>query len=107
MSSVLKPRFHHDYHTWRRNKKNKEYYHCSHSECFTQQPRDVLVGKRAECPKCHDLFVLTYENLRTKIPVCRACSKSPKAAEFREQKALADSLIQDMSLPKDIKDILE
>ena len=107
MSTVLKPKFQHEWHIWERVKTKKHLYRCIHPDCPTYKNKEMLTGKRAECPKCHELYILTYEKLRNKLPTCDMCSKSPKAKELREKKEAADELLRNLQLPDDIRSILE
>lgn len=110
MSSLEK--FNHNYHIYERSKPNKEVYRCIHPDCTHYTAKAMLLGKRSECPKCKDLFILTRLKLKNKLPTCDACSKSPKAAELREAKKIVEGLdltnnINDIALPEDIRSILE
>lgn len=39
---------------------------------------ELMVGKRAECPYCHQTFYITQEQLRRKIIHCGKCSMRGK-----------------------------
>lgn len=105
MSTV--PKFIHEWHIWERSISNKKIYRCKHPDCSTYKDRAFLEGKRAECPKCGELYILTYAKLRNKLPTCDMCSKSPKAEELREKRQVADDLLNKIALPDDIRNLLE
>ena len=81
MPDIEKP-FTHILHTYMRSEVSKEVYRCIHPDCKHYHRRAFLIGKRAECHKCHESFILTKSKLRCKYPVCDTCSKSPKAKEL-------------------------
>jgi formylmethanofuran dehydrogenase subunit E len=70
------------YHTYERSRSNLEVYRCLDPECTHFNRKEFLEGKKARC-KCGDLFILSYEQLKNKTPVCSNCSKAkpkPKVA---------------------------
>lgn len=105
MSTIEK--FTHTIHEYERSKENKEIYRCVHPLCTHYQRRAYLIGKAATCCKCKTIFNLSIYQLRNKKPVCDYCSKSPKSAEMRLARQIANSLIKEQDdLPDDIKKAL-
>lgn len=100
-------KFEHFYHIYERSSANKKVYRCIHPDCAHYIKRELLGGKRAECPKCHELFILTWTKLRLKKPTCDACSRSPRAAEIRQLQELSKQLTNEIELPEEIRSILE
>jgi hypothetical protein len=66
--------------------------------------REFLEGKKAICRSCKNQFILTWQQLRNKKPVCEFCTKSPKAEELREARDAALKLTE--NLPFEITNIL-
>ena len=74
-------------HSYIRNEYNKEVYRCNHPQCHSYNLRKNLINKESACPKCGDRFIMTRKQLvkmNVKIPVCVACSRSPKKEEVPE-----------------------
>ena len=99
MSSPLKQQTH--LHEYERSKANLNIYRCIHPDCTHYQKREYLVGKRAQCHKCKDSFILMQEQLKSgrkirgiKFPVCIKCSKSPKAKDLIK---LEDILVKELN----------
>jgi len=69
----------HPLHVYERSKDNKEIYRCIHPECTSYNRVALLLGKAAECFKCHDKFILTKKQLKNFHPVCISCSKEKKS----------------------------
>lgn len=94
----------HKFHIYERSVANKTIYRCTHPRCPHYTQRHLLVGKEAECPKCHNTFYLTWAQLRNKTPVCDFCTKSPKAAALKAARDAAFQTLND--LPDELKEIL-
>jgi len=76
----------HDLHIYERSVSNIEIYRCTHPDCSHYIKREFLIGKRAECCKCHQSFIIPKSQLKAgqkkpgrKNLVCFTCTKSPKA----------------------------
>jgi len=99
--SAIEERFTHNLHEYERSSENKDIYRCIHPRCNHYHRRAYLVGKAATCPKCKNEFVLTYKQLRNKLPVCDLCTKSPKAEVLRAARDAAFKALND--LPDEFK----
>lgn len=73
----------HEYHIYQRSRTNKTIYRCIHPTCSHYIKRELLEGKKAQCPKCKGLFLIPWQQLKNRTPVCEYCTKSPKSAELR------------------------
>lgn len=91
-------------HEYERSKDSKEYYRCIHPDCHHYQKRTRLEGKRAVCHKCKNTFILTWQQLRNRHPVCEFCTRSPKSAALREARSLALASVNE--LPAEIQELL-
>jgi hypothetical protein len=97
----------HELHIYERSFSNKEIYRCIHPDCTHYTRRELLIGKRAECCKCHQPFIISKSQLKVgqkksgrKNLVCFTCTKSPKAAVAKE---VAD-VLDDIFTQQDEKD---
>jgi len=117
MSAIEKPIHRHTYHIYQRSKTNINVYRCTDPDCMHYIPREFIIGKRAECPKCRELFIIKPEDVKAgqkkagkKDLICFGCSKSPKAkvqkhveeqleAIFEQQKEPEESLADVLSNP--------
>jgi len=79
MSKIYKDHIH----TYERSLSNKEVYRCISKNCTHYQRREFLRDKEALCNNCREPFILTWEQLKNKRPVCLKCSKSNKAKQVR------------------------
>ena len=82
-------------HSYERSIANKGIYRCIHPDCAHYQRVAYLIGKRAECSKCHDTFILTREQLvkmKVKLPVCLGCSNRKGSAEHRAAKRISEKM---------------
>jgi hypothetical protein len=100
----------HQYHELERSRANKNYYRCMHPECSYYQNRTRLEGKRALCHKCKEPFILSWQQLRNKYPVCDFCTKSPKAEQLRKLREVTEGIVspneEQEGLPPELKEIL-
>lgn len=69
----------HILHRYQRSKANKNVYRCLHPDCSHYARKPLLEGKRAECGKCGEDFILTNKQLNNFNPVCDFCSKAKKS----------------------------
>lgn len=99
--------FIHELHEYVKSKYNKEVYRCAHPRCSHFIKKDFLVGKESICHKCKSPFILTLEQLRNKYTVCLACSKSPKALEFKNAQELVKNVFDVLDLPDEVKNLLK
>lgn len=97
-------RFTHTLHEYERSKTRKNIYRCRHPKCPHYKDRELLEGKEAACHKCKQPFILTWQQLRNKHPVCDFCMKSPRSLELRNIREAAFKSM--MELPDELKDIL-
>lgn len=67
-------------------------YMCADPDCSHNTLADLLIGKSSLCNKCHEKFVLTYEDLRRAKPLCINCSNTKEAREFRKRKEALESI---------------
>lgn len=95
-------------HIYQRSVDNKEVYRCIHPDCPHYQRRAYLVGKRAECPKCHQPFIIQQVDVKAgqvkpgkKNLVCFNCSKSPKAAVQNQIISKLDEVFKEMEKDTD------
>jgi hypothetical protein len=73
------------YHTLERVKdKSKKLFRCLDPECFYANHRDFLIGKKFMCPFCGDIYILTMDMARRKLPHCRKCTR-PVSESFNKK----------------------
>jgi hypothetical protein len=89
------------YHEYERSRANKEIYRCIHPDCTHYANRNLLEKKRALCHACKNPFILTWQQLRNKYPVCEFCTKSPKSQELRDARDAAIALVKGMEVSED------
>jgi hypothetical protein len=77
-------------HTFQRIGKSKR-YRCIHPDCTYVINKELLYGKRADCAKCHEAFIIDSESLRRKTLWC-ANTQCPNLDKLRD-KSLDDLLV--------------
>jgi|GEM_PF-6236402 len=93
------------YHIYQRSISNKEVYRCIDPDCKHYQPkREFLVGKRARCVKCKELFIITQKQVKAghqrpghKDLVCLTCSNSKKGKILRIVETQLEGILADLS----------
>ena len=108
MSAIEQLKFHHEIHIYERSVTNHTIYRCTHPDCKHYQKREYLIGKRAECPKCHEFFIISKSDLKAgqakagkRVLTCFLCGKSPKAKVQRQLTNQLESIFDDMDKEED------
>ena len=71
-------------------------YKCDHPDCYAQQDRQVLIGKRTICAICRkNEFFATADDLRRSRPRCIFCSDRAVSVEKRRLTAMVSDVLND------------
>lgn len=64
-------------HLYKRTKlTNKTVYRCMKPDCSHFLHKELVVGKMAECPRCHEPFILSKANMSERTyPHCENCTE--------------------------------
>lgn len=81
-------------HTYQRVKGKRDVYKCIHPDCTHFTQKELIVGKRADCPFCHNSFVLSKEALRLAKPHCSTCVVRPDKRKFKP--TMTDSISENL-----------
>lgn len=84
------------YHTYKRVKGSKEQFMCMDPDCNHTNVRKYMVGKRARCYVCGELYIIRKRVLQLATPHCDNCTKSKKQTQAVEDDAAIDSFLGDM-----------
>lgn len=71
------------FHTYKRSK-NKNIFRCTKPDCTHYNTKEMITGKRAECPVCHGTFILSTDSLRRAEPRCLSCQTGKKGETARK-----------------------
>lgn len=84
--------------------KNGIQYKCTKEGCPSIIHINMMEGRKAECPYCHNGYIITKETLRRKILHCGTCSrhgkllKEDKPLEItQDESSIFDALINQSS----------
>ncbi len=61
------------FHIYQRIKNRPTYFRCIHPDCKHYLEKELVIGRRAECPYCHDDYVIQRRDLNNKTPHCSNC----------------------------------
>lgn len=85
----------HPLHIYERSKTSKKVYRCLHPDCHHYNFAALLLGKRAECAKCKEPFILDAKQLKNKLPVCEFCSRSAKSKVLNVGRSFLETIFQE------------
>ena len=66
---------------------------CADSHCTYKEEKKFLLGKASLCNTCRKEMILTTEDLKRSKPMCRDCSNTKEAKEYRRLKEVIRELI--------------
>ena len=84
------------YHIYQRSKLNKKTYRCADPDCTHFARKELILGKSAQCPECHEKYILTHYHLDLANPKCDRCRAKPKGVNVDVFKDLFDNPQQEI-----------
>ena len=71
-------------HSYKKIRGRPGFYMCASPDCSHYKEKALLLGKKATCPKCGDVFIMDREDLTYATVVCKCCHDGPRAEKLRK-----------------------
>lgn len=95
-------------HSFKKVKYGKGYvFRCTKIGCGSFFRPEFIDGREAECPYCHEVFIIRAAEKRMKFPHCSACRERMREKYFKYKSEAADRDIPKVRTADEIADLFK